>query len=65
VKPLYPILLLLFAFTARPACAADPLADFSLNEVNTLSNRYRVTTTPVSPRNYQHQVTAWYYGHET
>ena len=55
----------LILFAALPARAVDPMPDFSLPEVNTLSTRYRATTAPVSPRNYQHQVTGWYFGHET
>jgi hypothetical protein len=58
---------LLIAISASAAGGLEgaPVPDFSLPEVNTLSTRYRATTAPVSPGNYLHQVTGWYFGHET
>ena len=57
---LIPILLALPGWAA----AQTPAADFSLPDENSTSLRRRVTSLPVSPRNYLHQVTAWYFGHE-
>ena len=41
---------------------SQPVADFSLVDVNTTSPRF---DTPVSPRDYIGRVTAWYFGHAT
>ena len=60
MKTLHLLLLLL----AAPLAAQSPMPDFSLPDVNSASLRRRVTALPVSPRNYLHQVTAWYFGHE-
>jgi hypothetical protein len=57
--------LLPLLFPAAAALAVDPVPDFLLPEVNTLSKRYRATTLPVSVRDYRHQITAWYFGAET
>ena len=39
--------------------SAEPVEDFSIVDVNTTSPRY---DTPVSPRDYLHQVSAYYFG---
>jgi len=44
--------------------AQTPMPDFSLPDVNSGSRRSGATSLPVSPRNYLHQATAWYFGHE-
>jgi hypothetical protein len=44
------------------ASAVDPVADFSLPDVNESSPRLGKE---VSPRNYLHQVTAYYFGSST
>lgn len=44
--------------------AQTALPDFSLPDVNTSSRRRGITAQPVSPRNYLHQATAWYFGDE-
>ncbi len=38
---------------------AEPVADFSIVDVNTTSPRYDTT---VSPRDYLHQVSGYYFG---
>jgi hypothetical protein len=48
---------------AAPA-DGQTVSDFSLQDMNLNSNRNRATSAFVSPRNYLHQVTAWYFGHE-
>lgn len=40
------------------------MPDFHLPDVNPGSTRNAVTAVPVSPRDYLHQVTAWYFAHE-
>jgi hypothetical protein len=48
---------------AAPA-PGDVVSDFSLEDVNSTSVRHRVTSTSLSPRDYIHQVAAWYFGNE-
>ena len=62
MKPLRLLLPLLTSPLAVPA--QSPMPDFSLPDVNSASLRRRVTALPVSPRDYLHQVTAWYFGRE-
>ena len=51
---LYPVLL-----------NASPVADFALSDVNDASKRNQTrATNGVSPRNYQHVISAWYFGNE-
>jgi hypothetical protein len=59
----------LYLVTAVMAVASIPaqaqtVSDFSLPDVNTNSLRRRATTIGLSPRDYLHQVTAWYFGNE-
>jgi hypothetical protein len=42
--------------------AADMVSDFMLTDVNPASSTYGQS---VSPRDYQGQVSAWYFGHAT
>jgi hypothetical protein len=42
--------------------AADMVSDFILTDVNPTSSTYGQS---VSPRDYQGQVSAWYFGHAT
>lgn len=57
-------LCLLLILLAPPALAQTPVPDFSLRDENPGSRRRGVTAQFVSPRDYLHQVTAWYFGHE-
>lgn len=41
---------------------AEPVSDFALEDVNSTSPRYGDS---VSPRNYRHQVSAYYFGAAT
>jgi len=41
------------------------MPDFSRPEINPTSLRRAVTDRPISPRDYLHQVTAWYFASET
>ena len=41
------------------ALRAEPVADFSITDVNTTSPRFG---TMVSPRDYRHQVSGYYFG---
>ena len=50
------------AFFAASPLVAEPLPDFSLTDENLSSDRYGDT---VSPRDYLHQVTAYYFGAAT
>lgn len=45
-----------------PVIAVEPIADFSLPDVNPTSPRFEQM---VSPRDYLHQVTAYYFGAST
>jgi hypothetical protein len=40
------------------------MGDFALPDINAASLRRRATSANVSPRNYLHQATAWYFGRE-
>ena len=42
--------------------AADMVSDFMLTDVNPTSSTYGEA---VSPRDFQQQVSAWYFGHAT
>lgn len=42
--------------------AADPMPDFTLQDVNPNSSTY---DQGVSPRDYLRKVSAWYFGHST
>ena len=44
--------------------AQSLVPDFSLQDINTNSDRRKATGLYVSPRDYLHQVTAWYFGWE-
>lgn len=44
------------------AAEGEPLADFSLVDVNPTSASYNQS---ISPRDYIGQTTAWYFGHAT
>jgi len=60
-----PIITALTLVAAAPAqTPAVPVSDFSLPDINTTSLRHRVTAADLSPRQYIHQVTAWYFGNE-
>ena len=52
------------ATTTPPARAAPAgiVPDFALKDVNSTSATYDAE---VSPRDYLHQVSAWYFGHAT
>ena len=50
---------------AAPRADAQVMADFSMPEINTTSLRRAVTDKAISPRDYIHQVTAWYFASET
>jgi hypothetical protein len=50
---------------AGSAAQGQEVANFSLPEINTTSLRRAVTAEPISPRDYLHQVTAWYFASET
>jgi len=57
------ILPLVFALALFPAISpADPVPDFELVDMNATSPRSGET---VSPRDYRHQVTAYYFGAAT
>lgn len=62
MKSLLPIALALSLAAAAPA--QTPVTDFSLSDVNSASLRRRVTAADLSPRQYFHQATAWYFGNE-
>lgn len=62
MKSLLPVALALCLVTAAPA--QSPVSDFSLPDVNSGSLRRRTTAAELSPRQYFHQVTAWYFGNE-
>ncbi len=62
MKPLRLLLSLLAA--PLQAQAQVPMPDFFLKDENSGSRRRSVTALFVSPRDYLHQVTAWYFGHE-
>ena len=47
------------------AGAQTVVPDFLLEDANATSLRRRATSAWVSPRDYQHQVTAWFFGWET
>lgn len=47
------------ALVATPFLHAEPVADFLLEDLNPTSPRYQQM---VSPRDYLHQVTAYYFG---
>lgn len=51
---------------ATPALSQQ-VATFAAPDVNSSSLRVAThkATNPVTPRDYLHQVTAWYFGHET
>jgi len=53
---------LLFVLVVAIAGANEPLPDFRLADVNQSSARFGET---VSPRQYLHQVTAFYFGAST
>lgn len=57
---------LALALSATPALAQQ-VATFAAPDVNSSSLRVAThkATNPVTPRDYLHQVTAWYFGHET
>ena len=59
LKPLLALMLL-----CLPAFALDPVGDFSTPDVNSGSDRRKVTSTNVSPRNYLNSASAWYFGDE-
>ena len=59
--------LLLAGCSSDPATAPldsepDPVPDFSLRDVNTTSPRFDEM---VSPRDYEGEVSVWYFGHAT
>lgn len=64
MKPL--LLTILMGLLCLPAAAIEsaPLPDFSVSDINIGSDRRKVTSAPVSPRNYLNQVTGWYFGFE-
>jgi len=49
-------------FIAAPALPADPVPDFMLEDQNPSSPRFG---DQVSPRDYRHQVSAYYFGSAT
>jgi hypothetical protein len=49
----------LFWLAGLAGLSAEPVADFSIVDVNTTSPRY---DTAVSPRDYLHQVSGYYFG---
>lgn len=57
---------LALALSATPALSQQ-VATFAAPDVNSSSLRVAThkATNPVTPRDYLHQVTAWYFGHET
>lgn len=56
--PLVPLAGLAVVLSAQ-GLQAEPVADFALADTNTTSPRYGQL---VSPRDYRHQVTAYYFG---
>lgn len=54
-----PILVLAVASFASSCLYGQIVADFKLEDVNTTSPRYQQD---VSPRDYRHQVSAYYFG---
>lgn len=50
------------ALEARHLMAGDPLANFALRDVNTRSDTYNNF---VTPRQFEGQISAWYFGHAT
>jgi hypothetical protein len=55
---------LALAVLSAARAQTPPVADFTLPDVNLTSLRHRVTAADLSPRQYIHQVTAWYFGNE-
>ena len=60
VSRLFPVFM---AAAALPA-GGQQMSDFHKPDVNTTSLRRRATAAEVSPRDYLHQVSAWYFGAE-
>ncbi len=56
----------LLAFLASALTAVAQVATFSLADVNAGSLRRSAhgNNSPVTPRDYMHQVTGWYFGNE-
>ncbi|MFT4547506.1 MAG: hypothetical protein ACI8XO_004617 [Verrucomicrobiales bacterium] len=46
-------------FAGLAELRAEPVADFAIEDINTTSPRYEQT---VSPRDYRHQVSGYYFG---
>jgi len=64
--PLMKRIFLALALSATPALPQQ-VATFAAPDVNSSSLRIAThkASNPVTPRDYLHQVTAWYFGHET
>jgi hypothetical protein len=61
IRPLLALIL------SASGALAQQVATFAAPDVNSSSLRVAThkATNPVTPRDYLHQVTAWYFGHET
>ncbi|HWB06454.1 MAG TPA: hypothetical protein VG796_25745 [Verrucomicrobiales bacterium] len=58
------VVLAAVAITGAAHAQVVPVPDFSTSDVNPGSRRRGLTSAPLSPRNYLHQVSAWYFGNE-
>jgi hypothetical protein len=60
----HPLSLALLVATAAPVRSQMMKPDFQTPDVNSTSRRRAATSANLSPRDYLHQVTAWYFAHE-
>lgn len=63
MKPV-PAILLSLLLLCKMAVAQTPLPGWSLDDVNITSARRRATAAPVTPADYRHVISAWYFGRE-
>lgn len=64
MKSQHRLTFLVLLATAAVSPAQSPVTNFSLKDENSASHRRAATSLFVSPRDYFHQITAWYFGHE-